>query len=259
MTAWLYEDSRIRAVTGMTLRPGGFVLTDRAITACSLPEGAKILDLGCGLGATAEYLRQKYHFKAFGTDKSGHFLTEAKTHHPNLPLFQASAQTLPCRSESLNAAICECVLSLIRPVQQTLKELYRVLVPGGWLIITDMYLLDSGNSCGKVEIQTDHTVSCLNGAVSQQETTQRIHDAGFEILLWEDHSRYLKELAAKLVFEGIPLPGICTKPCYYLMIGRKGFGVRGEGLGDYLEPLTSYLLPLTSHPEPIRKETNDAE
>ncbi len=226
MTAWLYEDSRIRAVTGTTLRPGGFVLTDQAMRWCSLPEGSKILDLGCGLGATVEHLRQKYHFKAFGTDISTHFLTEVKECHPNLPIFQALAQTLPCRNETLNAVICECVLSLINPVQQALKELYRILVPGGWLIITDMYLRDLGIPCGKIEIQPDQTLSCLNGAVSQQETKRRIQEAGFEILLWEDHSRYLKELAAKLVFEGISLSAICTKPGYYLMIARKW--VRGE-------------------------------
>ena len=228
MTRWLYDDFRIRAITGTTLRPGGFVLTDQAISWCSLPEGANILDLGCGLGATVKYLIEKYHFKAFGADRSAYFVTEAKEHHPHLPIFQALADRLPCRNESLNAVICECVLSLINPVQKTLKEIYRVLAPGGWLMVTDIYLRDSGNSYGKVEIQTDQIISCLNGAVSQQETKQRIYDAGFEILLWEDHSRYLKELAAKLVLEGIPLPKICTKPGYYLMIGRKGFGVRGK-------------------------------
>lgn len=222
MTRWLYEDSRIRAVTGTTLRPGGFALTDRAIAVCNLSKGAKILDLGCGLGATVEYLIDKYHFKAFGTDRSAAFLTEAKAHHPNLPIFQASAQALPCSSESLNAVICECVLSLTNPIHEMLKELYRVVTPGGWLIVTDMYLRDTGIFCGKTEIQADQVFSCLNGAVSQQETKQRIYDAGFEILLWEDHSRYLKELAAKLVFEGISMPGICTKPGYYLMIGVRG-------------------------------------
>lgn len=228
MTQWLYDDSRIRAIIGTTLRPGGFILTDQAISWCNLHEGAKILDLGCGLGATVEHLREKYHFKAFGTDKSAAFLTEAKGHPPYLPIFQALADSLPCRNESLNAVICECVLSLINPIHETLKELYRILMPEGWLIITDMYLQDTGIPYGKIEIQADRTVSCLNGAASQQETKRRIQEAGFEILLWEDHSRYLKELAAKLVFEGISLSAICndasSKPGYYLLIARKGSG-----------------------------------
>ncbi|OQX19477.1 MAG: hypothetical protein BWK80_36810 [Desulfobacteraceae bacterium IS3] len=228
MTLWLYDDSRIRAVTGMTLRPGGFVLTDHAMAWCSLHEGAKVLDLGCGPGATVEYLRQKYHFKAFGTDKSAAFLTEAKGLHPHLPVFQGLAQILPCSNESLNAVICECVLSLINPVQETLKEIYRVLAPGGWLIITDICLRHSGTESEEIEKPSEKMLSCVNGAVSQQETKQRIYDAGFEILLWEDHSRYLKELAARLVFEGISLSAICSgassKPGYYLMIARKGSG-----------------------------------
>ena len=228
MTRWLYDDFRIRAITGTTLRPGGFVLTDQAISWCNLLEGAKVLDLGCGLGATVEHLRQKYHFKAFGTDKSAHFLAEAKGHHPHLPVFQALAQTLPCSNESLNAVICECVLSLINPVQETLKELYRILAPCGWLIITDIYLRHVEIKSEEIEKPSEKMLSCVNGAVSQQETKRRIQEAGFEILLWEDHSRYLKELAAKLVFEGISLSAICngasSKPGYYLMIARKGSG-----------------------------------
>lgn len=223
MTPRLYEDSRMRSVTGNTLRPGGFIPTDQAMAWCNLPADAKILDLGCGIGATVEHLRKAYGIRAFGTDRSGDFLAEAKARDPHLSVFQALAQALPCGNETLDAVICECVLSLINPVQEALKELHRILAPGGWLIITDIYLRHMG-------IQnpgTRHPECCLDGAVSEKETKQRIQDAGFDILLWQDHSRYLKELAAKLVLEYGSLAhfrcdaAICGKPGYYLMIAKK--------------------------------------
>ncbi|MEZ4527068.1 MAG: class I SAM-dependent methyltransferase [Desulfobacterales bacterium] len=241
MTVFLHENPRMRAVTGATLRPGGLLLTERAVVRCGLPRSAKILDVGCGLGATVEHLRKKYGFKAFGTDQSARFLAESEECHANLPLFQAMAQFLPCGNETLDAVICECVLSLIHPVQQALKELWRILVPGGYLIVTDMYLrtfaparshAPRGNAFPDAPRPCREVKTCLHGAVSQQETRQRIQETGFETLLWEDHSRYLKELAAKLVLAygsledfmgttGNSESAACAKPGYYLLIARK--------------------------------------
>jgi hypothetical protein len=39
---------------GATNRPGGFIITDQAISFCSFQPGTKSLDLGCGSGATVE-------------------------------------------------------------------------------------------------------------------------------------------------------------------------------------------------------------
>ncbi len=38
-------------------------------------------------------------------------------------------------------------------------------------------------------------------AVSRDKQRQQIESAGFSILLWEDHTKLLKELAARFVFE----------------------------------------------------------
>lgn len=56
----VYENKDMRGVTGDTLRPGGMFLTDRAVKICDFKNGDKILDVGCGMGATVEKLKNIY-------------------------------------------------------------------------------------------------------------------------------------------------------------------------------------------------------
>ncbi len=65
----LHESREMRSVTGPTIRPGGLTLTERAFAFCSLPERARVLDVGCGVGATVEFLCRE-HLGAFGVDTS---------------------------------------------------------------------------------------------------------------------------------------------------------------------------------------------
>jgi arsenite methyltransferase len=61
-----YENPKIHEVTGETIRPGGFALTKRAIEYCGFGKGARLLDVGCGLGATVEYLVDQHDFDVNG-------------------------------------------------------------------------------------------------------------------------------------------------------------------------------------------------
>ena len=57
-----YESESMAELTGETLRPGGFRLTEKALRFCNITEANSVLDLGCGLGATVNYL---YEFQVF--------------------------------------------------------------------------------------------------------------------------------------------------------------------------------------------------
>ncbi|EET85860.1 hypothetical protein CcarbDRAFT_3692 [Clostridium carboxidivorans P7] len=65
-----YESEHMRNITGATLRPGGFTLTDKAVEFCKFSTEDFIMDLGCGMGATLNYLYEKYNIKAVGIDPS---------------------------------------------------------------------------------------------------------------------------------------------------------------------------------------------
>jgi arsenite methyltransferase len=222
----------LRALIGDELRPGGLALTERALTLCRFPEKARIWDVGCGWGGTVRYLRGLYGYRAAGVDFSAETLLEDR----RLPAVCATALALPVRSEILDGIFCECVLSLLPSAEETLVEFHRILKPGGRLVLTDIYLRKPGE---RPAVKASPLFSCLEGAVGIDRRITQVETSGLEVLMWEDHSRLLAELAARIVWNNgslssffeslVPLscsPGErfdtrCTRPGYYLLIARK--------------------------------------
>jgi arsenite methyltransferase len=246
---------KLRAVIGDAIRPGGLALTERAVDFCGFSMGARIVDIGCGFGTTLNYLRDRRGFRACGIDISSRMLSE----HRRQPVIQAVADCLPFGGGVFDGVFCECVLSLLPIPDNALREFHRVLQPGGYLVLSDIYLRNPGQTRSlenqndnRSEKSLDHAAanahfrlpfdnlsSCLSGAVAKSVRIMQVKNMGFELLLWEDHSGYLKELAARIVWnlgsrEGLMklfFPGsasICdrdviqrARPGYFLLIARK--------------------------------------
>lgn len=231
-----YESPALRKVAGPTLRPGGFTLTERAVEFCGLDRGARVLDVGCGLGATVNWLETGYGFRAMGVDPSLDLLGDCRSLSAWASLVAGRADRLPFREKGLDAVFCECVVSLLVYPGRALAEFGRVLRPGGWLAITDLY---ARRPEGAAALKALALPSCLKGAGTRQKIIALVEDAGFEVVLWEDHSPLLKHLAAGLVFEcgsmrefrSLFAPECCgsdweraigsARPGYYLMAAEK--------------------------------------
>lgn len=225
-----YESEAVRAVTGQTIRPGALELTRRAADYCGLGQGDRLLDVGCGTGASMEFLRTRYGVMVAGMDLSRNLLATARRQQPPLNLIRGDAMALPLKAGRLRAITCECVCSLLPDAASALAAFHRILQPKGHLIISDLYwrmndetVLDLSQGAG----------GCLTGAVDRQTMVNRIESAGFQIELWEDHTQLLKSLAAQLVWAGVSLDawwgvdctsGGCSgrqRPGYCLIIARK--------------------------------------
>jgi len=136
-----------------------------------------------------------------------------------IPLALARAEELPVFSGVCDGILCECVLSLLREPQQALAECARVLRPGGHLIMSDLYdrcQEDSKSTCSGKSNSPLRNRSALESLVRA---------AGFELLVWEDHSKYLKELAAQLILSQDFPPDFCD---FYAAcgLGNGGSSVR---------------------------------
>ena len=193
----IYEQPALREVTGAAIRPGGLALTDKALALYALPAGAKVLDVGCGAGATVERLREYYHFAALGLDLSASLLQFGHHQNATLPLLQAEGEHLPVGRGLLDAVIAECSLSVMGDADQALDEFRRVLKAGGLLILSDIY---ARRPEGVPALRYLPPGSCLSGAISQAQIADRLRAHGFQLTLWQDHSDTLKQLAVQLIF-----------------------------------------------------------
>ncbi len=95
-------------------------------------EGARILDIGCGLGV---YVRKFREFSdgVCGIDVDAKRLREGAKTTPNLML--AAAETLPFRDASFDAVVLNEVIEHVRDDRVALAEALRVIGPGGHIAI----------------------------------------------------------------------------------------------------------------------------
>jgi arsenite methyltransferase len=195
----VYESPTLREALGHILHPGGLALTDEAMAACSLPSGARVLDVGCGAGATVAHLRARYGLAALGVDASDVLLASGRSREPALPLILARGELLPIGDGLMDAVLAECSLSVMADAGAALAEFRRILVPGGRLILADVYR----RSTNGPELPQDSSMApCLYGAPTRAQITKKLVEHGFEIAIWQDRSDALKYLAARLILAG---------------------------------------------------------
>ncbi|MCJ2164784.1 DVU_1556 family methyltransferase [Pseudodesulfovibrio sp. S3] len=205
----------LRKAAGDTLRPGGFFVTDRAAESIGVVPGWRVLDVGSGLGATVGRLRSRFGAEAWGIEPSGGQI--GRTVDPS-GLVQACGDRLPFRSAVFDAVFCECVFSLFEDKPGGLREFHRVLRPGGHLVLADLFSPEEGLAQG---------ASCADRAKPLSAVRGMAEAHGFRVHVTEDHSRHLRELAARLIFaqDGEDRACCCDRRLgYYLMLAQKQEG-----------------------------------
>lgn len=99
--------------------------------AADVPGGARVLDLACGNGALRPRLDPRRYL---GVDNVTAELAAARRR--GVPeVVRADATRLPLPEASVDAVVCSMALMLL-PLEATLREIRRVLVPGGRLVVT---------------------------------------------------------------------------------------------------------------------------
>jgi len=102
------------------------------------PSNLKILDIGCGLGDVLAELPDSYTL--FGVDYAKSNVSYAKTRlKGNAEIFNSSIYELPFDSNSIDIGLCLEVLEHIENDEKAVREISRVIKPGGILIAAVPY------------------------------------------------------------------------------------------------------------------------
>lgn len=113
-----------------------------------IKKGEAVLDIGCGVGVDTLIASMMVGptGKAVGIDLTAEMLERAKTNLKltdleNVTFKKASGENLPFEDNSFDVVISNGVINLIPDKTATLKEVMRVLKPGGRLMIADQIMV----------------------------------------------------------------------------------------------------------------------
>ncbi|HWE63320.1 MAG TPA: class I SAM-dependent methyltransferase [Chloroflexota bacterium] len=99
-----------------------------------LPTAGRVLDLGCAFGYGTRMLARTH--QAYGLDASPRFIARARRAAPEIPFALAPAEALPYEDGFFDGVLLLDVLEHVRREERVLAEVYRVLRPGGMLVLS---------------------------------------------------------------------------------------------------------------------------
>lgn len=101
----------------------------------------KILDFGCGTGDILHQVMQlNPNSRYFGIDVSSIALKKTRRRFPKAKFYQVEdGDKIPLKSSSIDFILILDVIEHIYNTQRTVKEIYRILKPGGKILVTTPY------------------------------------------------------------------------------------------------------------------------
>jgi SAM-dependent methyltransferase len=113
------------------------------------PAGLTI-DLGCGEGRLTRVLRQR-GYRAVGFDSSPVLVRAAHGHEERAPAFLGDAAHLPFADASAALVVACMVLQDVDDLDASIREISRILVPGGRLCFAILHPLNTAGLFRKTE------------------------------------------------------------------------------------------------------------
>lgn len=133
-----------RIVEAMRLRaeePEMQVMLERYLSSVDVPQGARALEIGCGAGAATRKLAVLPGVsEVTAIDPSEIFLVSARkamSDLPNVKFYQGDARSLAFDEGTFDLVLSHTVLCHVPDVEKAVREAFRVLVPGGQLVVFD--------------------------------------------------------------------------------------------------------------------------
>lgn len=147
-------------------------------------EGDVVLDLGSGAGIdcflAADIVGPTG--RVIGVDMTSAMVDKARenarrNNYDNVEFRQGEIEQLPVDDASVDVIISNCVINLSPSKPRVFSEAFRVLRPGGRLLVSDMVLLEELPEYLRDSV--DAYVRCIGGAALKDEYLLAMKEAGF--------------------------------------------------------------------------------
>jgi ubiquinone/menaquinone biosynthesis C-methylase UbiE len=159
---------------------------------CGLPtqfarikKGDVVIDLGSGAGNDAFIARHETGEtgKVIGIDFTPAMIEKARTNAEklgfhNVEFRQGDIEQMPVTANTADVIVSNCVLNLVPNKDGVIKEILRVLKPGGHFSISDIVL--EGDLPKEIKEAAEMYAGCVSGAIQKQVYLELIASNGFE-------------------------------------------------------------------------------
>ncbi len=155
------------------------------------PLDGVVLEIGPGTGANLAYYRQTV--RLIGVEPNphmhGYLLREARRVGREIEMREGTAEQLAVADASVNAVVSTLVLCSVKDQLATLREVLRVLRPGGRFVFLEHVAAPQGSWNRYLQRAVRPVWSLLgDGCQPDRETWQTIEQAGFAQVAY-DHFR----------------------------------------------------------------------
>ncbi len=178
----------------------------------SLQEGETVVDLGSGPGLDSFLAANAVGEtgKVIGVDMTHEMLEKARENarkdgYENVEFRLGEIENLPIADASADAIISNCVINLSPDKRRVFQEAFRVLRPGGRLVVSDIVL--EGELPQRIRESAAAYVGCVSGAVLRADYFRMLEEAGFEEIEVESAEYPLKMMfdTAEAITAGLHL------------------------------------------------------
>jgi ubiquinone/menaquinone biosynthesis C-methylase UbiE len=143
-----------------------------------------VLDLGSGAGVDVFLAAQKVgpEGRAIGVDMTPDMIARAREIAASQGIGNAEfrlgeIEHLPVESGTVDRIISNCVINLAPDKSKVFAEAYRVLKPGGKLIVSD--IVSQGEIPAEVRQNLEQWAGCVAGAMDRADYLETIRHCGF--------------------------------------------------------------------------------
>jgi ubiquinone/menaquinone biosynthesis C-methylase UbiE len=170
------------AKLGLTKHLGSMEATRRLVEGTHIQSGQRVLEVGCGVGATVPYLVRTIGGRVVGVDLLEDMVRQAleraqaeRVGHRAV-FAAADARRLPFEDAHFDAVIMESVNVFFEDKRAAMREYVRVTKPGGYVGITEMTWLEPP----KPEVEAYYRRVVYAKALEAQGWIDLLEDVGLE-------------------------------------------------------------------------------